>query len=76
LRRVFGILLIMLGSLIAIASFVSLLQMFSKASNLEPNFEHRAFFLIGSLFGFVVAGIITYLIIYAGLKLSRKKKVE
>lgn len=66
----------MLGSLIAIGSLVSLLQMYSKASNLEPNFEHRAFFLIGSFLGFVVAGIITYFIIYAGLKLFKKKKVE
>ena len=76
MRKSFGIVLIIFGSLIALGSLFPLIQMFSKASHLEPDFKHKSFFLMGSLLAFVVICLIAYLIIYAGLKLCRKKKIE
>ena len=73
MRKVFGILLIIFGVLIALGSVFPLLDMFSKSSNFEPNFEHKSFFLIGSLLAFAMIGLIAYLIIYAGRKLYKKK---
>lgn len=76
MRKFFGILFIVLGVLIAIGSIFPLLDMFSKASHLEPNFEHKSFFLIGSLLGFGLINLVACLTVFAGLKLYGKKKDE
>ena len=75
MRKVFGILLIIFGVLIALGSVFPLLDMFSKISNSEPNFEYNSAFLFGSLIAFGMTGLIAYLIIYAGRKLYNKKNV-
>lgn len=76
MRKFFGILFIVFGVLIAIGSIFPLLDMFLKIANSEPNFEYNSAFLFGSLVAFGMTVLIAYLIIYGGLKLYRKKKVE
>lgn len=76
MRKFFGVLLIIFGILIALGSIFPLLDMFSKISHSEPNFGYNSAFLFGSLIAFGMTGLIAYLIIYGGLKLYRKKKIE
>ncbi|MBK8368298.1 MAG: hypothetical protein IPL10_13020 [Bacteroidetes bacterium] len=73
MRKLFGVVLIIFSGLIALGSVFPLLDMLSKASHFEPDFEHKSFFLIGSLLAFGVICLIAYLFIYAGLKLYNKK---
>lgn len=75
MRKFFGVVLIIFGSLIALGSVFPLLEMFSKISSSEPNFEYNSAFLFGSLIAFGMTGLIAYLIIYAGRKLYKYKKV-
>ncbi len=51
MRKLFGVVLIIFSGLIALGSVFPLLDMLSKASHVcfEPDFEHKSFFLIGSL---------------------------
>ncbi len=73
MRKFFGVLLIIFGGFVALGSIFSFLEMLSKISNSEPNFEYNSAFLFGSLVGVGFTGLIAYLIIYGGLKLYRKK---
>lgn len=74
MRAFFGVILFIIGGLVALGSVVSLLNTLSKLAMAKSDFEYNSAYLFGSLIGFAFTGLIAYLIIYAGAKLYKKKK--
>jgi hypothetical protein len=76
MRKFFGILLIIFGSLIALSTLATFLKTLSEIANSKPNFEYNSAYLFGTVIGAAMTGFIAYLLICAGRKSFKKKKED
>lgn len=76
MRKIFGIILLILGYLIALLATLSLVSQIFETPNKDMFSLETSSFIVGTLIGFALLGGIAYFLIRTGIKLTQKKKVD
>ena len=74
MRKVIGIILLAIGWLLALMTFLSLMVTIFKTLNNPELKGNLAAAVIGNLIGAIVIGLIPFFMIKGGIKLIKKKK--
>lgn len=74
MRKFWGIILIVLGWFIALMTALSAIPNILKILKEDWNLAYKSSFLLGTLLGLSLFGLLSYWLIKSGIQLTKKKK--
>lgn len=76
MRKIFGIILIIIGWLLSLLACVSAIQSIIHGLKREAELINKCSYIFGTMIGVAIFGFIAYWLIKKGLQLTRKKKIN